>query len=307
MSDIILKISNVHKSFDNLKVLNGLDFEVKKNSIFGFVGKNGVGKTTTMKMILGIMKIDQGEITVLGEKVEFGKSIANKNIGYLPDMPEFYGYMTPKQYLKLTADLFGIKKSESDKRITDLLFMVGLDGVNKPIKGFSRGMKQRLGIAQALINKPKLLICDEPTSALDPIGRKEILEVMKNVSSETTIIFSTHILTDVERICDEIGVLNDGKMVLKGKVSEIKNFNLENKIEIELIDDAQIETLKNLIINDYPGYKIETNNKKIIVYYRGDFEFSRNLLKTLGNNSINIRKFELMEPNLEQLFMEVTN
>lgn len=218
----VLVLSKVRKSFGNKEVLAGLNLSVPEHSIFGFVGKNGEGKTTTMKAVLGLLKPDAGEILVADEPVAYGQTKSNRHVGYLPDVPEFYSYMTAGEYLRLCGEICGMKKAEIETRSGELLELVGLGDERHRIKGFSRGMKQRLGIAQALLHRPGLLICDEPTSALDPAGRKEILELLLSVRQQTTVFFSTHILSDVERICTDIAVLDKGKIVLQGKVSEIR-------------------------------------------------------------------------------------
>lgn len=209
----ILTIQNLSKSFGRQKILDNVNMYVPAGSIFGFIGKNGAGKSTTMKMVLGLLRPDKGEIHVCREKVCFGETKTNRFIGYLPDVPEFYDYMTPLQYLSLCGEVIGLSKSEIEQRGQTLLSLVGLSGVTKQIGGFSRGMKQRLGIAQALFTHPKLLLCDEPTSALDPAGRKEILDILCKISSTTTVLFSTHILSDVERICDRAAFLKEGKLL----------------------------------------------------------------------------------------------
>ena len=236
----ILTLNNVSKKFGNKQVVKNLSFEVPQNKVYGFIGKNGAGKTTTMKMILGLVKADEGEIMVNGERVTFGQNTTNKYIGYLPDVPEFYGYMTPGEYLKLCGKITGMTDAEIKIRSDELLELVGLGEEKKRIKGFSRGMKQRLGIAQALLNSPKLLICDEPTSALDPVGRKEILDVLSKVKEQTTVIFSTHILSDVERICDEVAFLHDGNIVLKGSLDEVKRIRKSSSVQIECFNNADV-------------------------------------------------------------------
>ena len=203
----ILTIKGLKKSFGNKEVLRGLDLSVGENRIFGFVGRNGAGKTTTMKAVLGLLRIDEGEIEVAGERVRFGETPTNKYIGYLPDVPEFYPFMTAREYLRLLGESLEMSKDEIEERSERLLKLVGLANENGKIKGYSRGMKQRLGIAQALIGRPKLIICDEPTSALDPVGRREILDVLLAASEESTVLFSTHILSDVERICTDVAFL----------------------------------------------------------------------------------------------------
>ena len=178
----ILSIKGLCKRFGDKEVLRGLDLSVGEHSIFGFCGKNGAGKTTTMKAILGLIKTDSGSIQVLGEDVKYGDTPTNKHIGYLPDVPEFYSFMNAKEYLTLCGECLGMNKNEIKERCKELLSLVGLADETHRIKGYSRGMKQRLGIAAALFGHPKLLICDEPTSALDPIGRREILDILLAVN-----------------------------------------------------------------------------------------------------------------------------
>lgn len=303
---MVLEVKNLCKSFGHLSVIDNLSINVEENSVFGFIGKNGAGKTTTMKMILGFLKADKGEIYVCGEKVEFGNNKTNKYIGYLPDVPEYYGYMTPKEYLKLCGEICGMNKNKISKKSDELLKLVGLeDNKNRRIKGFSRGMKQRLGIAQALLNEPKLLICDEPTSALDPVGRKDILDILLKVKNRTTIIFSTHILSDVERICDNIGVLNNGKLALYGSLSEIKNKNIRNSIALEVVDEKLVNKAKEVIESSKLGYDIKSEEKNIKFNVTNVEIDGNKILKLIVNEGIRISKFEILEPSLENIFLEV--
>ena len=262
----ILQINNLEKRFGDKRVLKGLSLSVPEKSIFGFIGQNGAGKTTTMKMILGLMHPDAGEILVAGEKVNFGQTPTNRHIGYLPDVPEYYSFMTASEYLTFCGEITGMRPEELKPRIKELLGLVGLGNETHRIKGFSRGMKQRLGIAQALLSRPKLLICDEPTSALDPVGRKEILDILLAVREQTTVLFSTHILSDVERICTDVAFLNDGVIVMQGKISDIKAKYPSEKFRIE-VDETALESIKN--------------------------------------QNIPILSTERIEPSLESLFMEV--
>jgi len=260
----VLSIRNLSKSFGSHKVLDNISFDVPEGSVFGFIGANGAGKTTTMKMILGLLPADSGEIYVCGEKVSFGATNTNRHIGYLPDVPEFYGYMLPKEYLHLCGEIVGLDSGEIKRRVPDLLEMVGLADVKKRIKSFSRGMKQRLGVAQALLNEPKLLICDEPTSALDPIGRKEILDILEGVKGETTVIFSTHILSDVERICDRLAVLHERKIVLESVLSELKLERRSRSIELEFEKEVDSkEVLRILSENDLTPVRCEASDTDI--------------------------------------------
>ncbi|MGB7594295.1 MAG: ABC transporter ATP-binding protein [Erysipelotrichaceae bacterium] len=302
----VLQLDHVSKSYGNLKVLEDLSFSVDEGIIFGFVGKNGAGKTTTMKIILGLLEGNGGEITVCGEKVVYGETKTNRHIGYLPDVPEFYGYMRPMEYLKLCGEITGLSKEKTKQKSKELLELVGLADVNRKIGGFSRGMKQRLGIAQALLNEPKLLICDEPTSALDPVGRSEILHILLAAKKYTTVIFSTHILSDVERICDRVGVLNEGRLMLEGDLAQIKERYRQNTVTIEL--DARTEDIANIItaLSAQPFVsKVSSENHTLSVELNDFKNTDQPLLEYLTREKIQITKYEVGEPTLENLFMEM--
>lgn len=299
-----LKIDNLHKSFGKNTIINGLSMSIPENTIFGFLGKNGAGKTTTMKMILGFLKKDEGSIEVFGEEVSFGQSKTNRFIGYLPDVPEFYGYMTAKEYLNLCGAITGLSKNEIKNKSVELLELVGLRDVNKRISGYSRGMKQRLGIAQALLNSPKLLICDEPTSALDPLGRKEILDIILKIKDFTTVIFSTHILSDVEAICDHVVVLDKGKNVLEGSIDELKNIKRKNTIKIRFKSDKELKAFKSL--DKFSN--LVTNEKGDTLYLTDEENHLKDIDILYELYKLNIFPLEIKieEPTLENIFMEVT-
>lgn len=295
-----LKISGLSKSFGSHPVIDGLDLSVPKHSIFGFIGPNGAGKTTTMKMVLGLLKSDRGTIEVCGEHVTYGQTKTNRLIGYLPDVPEFYNYMRPREYLQLCGRITGMTSAEISTRSDELLELVGLDSAPRKIAGFSRGMKQRLGIAQALLNEPRLLICDEPTSALDPLGRKAILEILSTVRGKTTVFFSTHILSDVERICDHIAVLNDGKIVLGGTLDEIKARQAPNTYVVECALTADIEKLLKALANELADSHYTQKDLVLTITPKE----GRQLIALLAKQEIVPLCFERAETNLEELFVE---
>lgn len=295
----MLHITGLTKRFGEKEVLRGLELSVPKQSIFGFIGKNGAGKTTTMKTVLGLLKADSGQIYVAGEKVVYGQTATNRYIGYLPDVPEFYSFMTPAEYLAFCGDITGLDKKESKKRSAELLDLVGLGGEKHRIKGFSRGMKQRLGIAQALLNQPKLLICDEPTSALDPVGRKEILDILLAVKEQTTVLFSTHILSDVERICTDVAFLNDGVVSMQGTLSDIKTKYRREEYCLEIEQDGD----RLRILQAFPVMRQTSRNQ--ICFSEKDYNVFE-ILRFVTENKIALLKLERIEPTLESLFMEVT-
>lgn len=294
----MLHITGLHKRFGDKEVLNGLNLAVPEHSIFGFIGKNGAGKTTTMKMVLGLLKADAGEIMVNGEKVVYGQTSTNRYIGYLPDVPEFYPFMTAPEYLRFCGEITGVKKSEIEKRCKELLELVGLGDETHRIKGFSRGMKQRLGIAQALLNRPKLLICDEPTSALDPVGRKEILDILLAVREQTTVLFSTHILSDVERICTDVAFLNNGVVGVQGKLSDIKTKYRSEEYLLETENGADMLILQQSFLN------MRQTGRNQLVFHESDNTIFE-VLHFVADRHILLLKIEQAEPTLESLFMEV--
>ena len=301
----ILEIDNLYKSFGSNNIINGLNLKVRENSIFGFIGENGAGKTTTMKMILGFLKPDSGIIRVCGEEVKFGETKTNKFIGYLPDVPEYYGYMTPYEYLKLCGEITNMKKSDIKKKSEELLELVGLSNYKKrKISKFSRGMKQRLGIAQALLNEPKLLICDEPTSALDPIGRKEILDILLKVKERTTVIFSTHILSDVERICDEIAILRDGKIALSGDLSQIKKGHMVDCLEVGMKNKEDFIKFLKIIKDNSNINEIQKSENTIYLHSNNIEEVQREVMQGLIDKDLYPIYIRIQEPTLERLFME---
>lgn len=296
----ILTITNLHKHFGDKEVLKGLNMTVPQGSVFGFIGKNGAGKTTTMKAVLGLMKPDEGSIEVDGKKVTYGQAAANHSYGYLPDVPEFYSFMTAPEYLKFCGEITGMSSQRIKGRSEELLRLVGLEGEKHRIKGFSRGMKQRLGIAQALMNEPKLLICDEPTSALDPVGRKEILNILWEARQQTTVVFSTHILSDVERICTDIAFLNDGVVGMQGKLSDIKSAYRTDEYIIEFECDVDASR----VMKQFSGVRLIEHDK--LAFYENEHSVFE-VMGFLADRHIPVLKIERAEPTLESLFMEVVS
>lgn len=296
----VLELSHVSKSFGRTSVLKDLSFSVPEHTVYGFIGQNGAGKTTTMKIILGLCRADEGEILVNREKVRYGSGRTNRYIGYLPDVPEFYGYMTPREYLALCGRITGMGDGEIKTRSEELLEIVGLAQTDKRIQGFSRGMKQRLGIAQALINSPRLLICDEPTSALDPVGRKEILDILSAVKEHTTVIFSTHILSDVERICDEVGLLHQGSLALRGSIEEIRQLRRSDGFEADFYAPEDAEYFLQLFPQG------ERLGKTQLLYPGKSRKEMEKAMRIMVETGITPQRLEMKEPTLESLFMEVT-
>lgn len=307
----ILELKGVTKKFGSKTVLDNLNLSVPTGSIFGFVGENGAGKTTTMKMILGLEEITSGEIVINDLPVSFGDNQTNRLTGYLPDVPQFYDYMSGQEYLRFCGEITGFSKTELDLKVTEILSLVGLKKDNLKIKGYSRGMKQRLGIAQALLNGPKLLICDEPTSALDPSGRNDFLEMLAALRGKMTILFSTHILSDVERICDYVGVLDQGKIVINGSLIELKQQYAKKQIEIEFSKSEDLEKFAEKLSSHkderiMKDYSCDFSKKILIMTYLQSYEEAAPLIFQLFEAyQVFPKTIKKIDPSLEKIFLEV--
>lgn len=286
--------------------LSGLDLTVEENTVFGFLGPNGSGKTTTIKILTGLMKPTSGDATVAGEEVKVNSIRLRQKIGYLGQEPKMYGYMRGLELLVFVGKIFGFSHVESKKKACELLDMAGLgEAANKKISAYSGGMLQRLGIAQALMGTPEVLFLDEPTSALDPMGRKEILEFIQHLKKDMTIFMSTHILSDVERICDSVAIINKGKLVIQGSMHELKKkyssqqieMGFETRESMQSFIDAFRDLNWDIVINDEIN-KLQINALNIEQIKNKIFEF-------ISVNHFSISKFEILDANLEDIFVKL--
>ena len=225
MDEFVIQTTGLSKQFGDVVALDALNLTVPQNSIFGFLGPNGAGKTTTMKLLLGLTKPTGGQGAIFGYDIVRDSLAIRARIGYLPQQPVFYPEMTARETLAFTASFFYTgPKAKIEERIREMLHLVGLEGkADRPVRGFSGGERQRLGIAQAQINYPDLLILDEPAAALDPIGRRDVLNIMERLRRYTTIFYSTHILDDVQQVSDTVAILNHGQLVTHGPVEMLLN------------------------------------------------------------------------------------
>ncbi|MDO8516468.1 MAG: ABC transporter ATP-binding protein [bacterium] len=216
----MIEISNLTKSYDGRTVVDGLTLSVKQGSVFGFLGQNGSGKTTTMKMLVGLSEPDRGTIMIGGKSSD--DLSMREHIGFMPEAPYFYDRLTGLEFLKFCGNLFSQQKYKSDEEYGDILRRVGIyDARDRAIGNYSKGMKQRLGFAQTMVNDPDYVFLDEPLDGLDPLGRKEIKEIIKSLHKEgKTVFFNSHILYDTEELCDAIGIIHAGRLLYHGGVKE---------------------------------------------------------------------------------------
>jgi len=302
-----LEIVDLKKSFRSnfyfrkREVLKGVNLEIENGEIFGFLGPNGAGKTTTIKCILGLLKKDSGTIRIQEEENE-SLELRTK-IGYLPEQPYFYEYLTARELLSFFGQLFRLPTAEIEKRSTELLKLVGLEeSANLILRKFSKGMLQRIGIAQALINDPQFLILDEPFSGLDPIGRKEIRELILKLKTEgKTIFFSSHIIQDMELLCDRIAVLFKGKIQKAGKLSELLDKTvMYYEIVCQNISETKLKTI-------YSSYTFQDNQYYLRLEAGDDLNY---IIESIIHNDGRIIAVNPVKKKLEEILLkefEVSN
>lgn len=293
----ILEIKNVSKKIGKKQILKDITLEVKQGEIFGFVGPNGAGKTTLIKTMLGLYKQDSGSITINGFNIKTEFEKAMENIGAIIENPEMYDYLSGKDNLKIYKMIGNV----SDEILEEIIKTVKLENrINNKVKTYSLGMRQRLGLAQALISNPKLLILDEPTNGLDPIGIKELRELLKKISKEKNIsvFVSSHILSEIELMCDRIAIIDGGSLIeikdLKDKKQDAKDKVLfevsDSKLASKYLNKQNYE---NEILDNY--IVLETKKEEI-----------PNINKLLVSNNINVFEIKKVKKTLEDEFIEKT-
>jgi ABC-2 type transport system ATP-binding protein len=300
-SEKIIEVKGLTKKYKNLIAVNNLDLNVYRGDVFGFLGPNGAGKSTTIRMLLSLIKPNSGTINIFGMPLNQKREIILSKIGAIVEKPDFYMYLSAYKNLELLAKLSGVEAS--NKKIMEMLELVGLDKRYKSkVKTFSHGMKQRLGIAQALLHDPELIILDEPTTGLDPQGMKEIRDLILFLSKEKgkTIFLSSHILREVEIIASRMIILNRGTTQVEGTVQELLNADkMSVTIEVDRIDDAV-----NLLQKSYWADKYKSHVKNELHFEMMQNEISE-LNKFLNQNNFNVSAV-IPVRSLEDYFLKIT-
>ncbi|MED4533049.1 ABC transporter ATP-binding protein [Metabacillus fastidiosus] len=295
-----LQIKNVTKQFKGKTAVHGFSMELQSGQCVGLIGPNGAGKSTLLKMIANIIDPTSGEVLLNGQKI----SLRKKEIGYLPQYPNFFNWMTAKETLRFMGQLSGLTEEQLVKAIPEMLSKVGLaKEENSKVSTFSGGMKQRLGIAQALLHKPALIIMDEPVSALDPIGRREVLNLIEEIKRETTVLLSTHILTDAEEICERFIIIKDGEKIKDTTIANLLRENNENQLYFE-IGQKNEEWLKEMeSLQCVKGIEVIGNRVKVSA---DNLDLTKNILiRTALDHHIDITKFEINSDSLEEIFLKL--
>ena len=287
----LLKCQNLCKSFGKKQILKDVSFEIDEGDILAFIGPNGSGKTTTIKLILGLQSIDKGKVTINGfdVKKDFVKSI--EKVGAIVENPDTYMYLTGWQNLKLTANLY---KDVSDEKIKEIVKLVELEGrINDKVSKYSLGMRQRLGIARALINEPNVLILDEPTNGLDPEGIKDLRNLLKKLAKEGMgILISSHNLAELESFCNKVLIIDNGTIIETSKVKEFKNNGNKYTFNVSNTKDLDIEGIYEVAKDKFS--------------YNGEKEDIASIVKTLVKKNIDVYEVKMEELTLEEAFLKKT-
>ena len=299
-----IELRGLTKRFGDTLALDHVDLVVRPGMVFGFLGRNGAGKTTALRILAGLARPTSGTAHVLGGDVALARGAVRARIGFLPDVPGFYPWMTAREYLEFAGGLFGLEPTRLDERADALLEMAGLASVTTRVGGFSRGMRQRLGIAQALINAPSLLMLDEPTSALDPIGRREVLEMIASLHGRTTVFFSTHILADVERVCDAVAILERGRVVESAGIAELTARAAANRVILEVEGDGAAAAVAGLLAGRAWVRSLETNERGLRITVADLPTAQRDIPTVIAAAGVALRRFEIEEASLEDVFVE---
>jgi ABC-type multidrug transport system ATPase subunit len=299
MTDIILQTSNLTKLYGKLKVVDSVNITAYQGEVFGFLGPNGAGKTTTLGMALGLIHPTQGEVSVLGERVTPNHTHALKNVGALLGAPAFVPYLSAWDNIALVARLTpGVDK----KRISDIFERVGLSAAaHRKVGKFSTGMKQRVGLAMALVHQPRFVILDEPTNGLDPAGMREIRQLVRSLAENgTSVLLSSHLLNEVQQVCDRIAVLNKGRVVAQGRVDDLLN---SQKPSVRLTVSTPAEAVQ--LLRTLPGVEdVHPNGGGSLIVTGVD---SQAVMNHLIQHHIIPTEITSQKSDLESLFMDVTS
>jgi ABC-2 type transport system ATP-binding protein len=305
-----IRIEGLEKTYGAVRALDGLNLSVEPGTVFGFLGPNGAGKSTTMRILTGLARPTGGRAWIAGLDIRSGRNEIARRIGYLPEDPAFYTWMSPREFLDHMGRVFEIPAGERRKRVQEMIALAGLEGAAKRrIGGFSRGMRQRLGLAQALINRPEILFLDEPVSALDPVGRKEVLELIEGLRGKCTVFMSSHILEDVERVCDTIAILNAGRLVTEAPREQLLARYAVPAFELEC-EEASAAKLRAWV----DGLRgrgwlrsatVDGASARILV--RNREEALRELLPSAVQAGLILTRFAVARPSLEDVFLQLVN
>ncbi len=293
---ICLKVQGLTKQFGAQTVVDAVSFELQTNSSTALIGPNGAGKTTTLSMLTGLLTPTKGSIVMPNVKD------LREEIGFLPQYPQFFPWMTALEFVEMSAKLSGVPAKEAKVKAKKMLEFVGLgDVLNKKTVTFSGGMKQRLGIAQAIVHSPKLLLLDEPVSALDPVGRRDMMNLLKQLQETTTILYSTHILNDAEQMTDQVLFLREGKLVEQGSLAEVRARHDEPKIQIDFTTATDAASFAN------SAHNASVKGHTVFLTVADNAPTMQHVIEQLSTQQYDVLKVERVTTSLEEIFMKVAH
>lgn len=302
----MIQIESLHKHYGAVHALDGLNMTVEPGVVYGFLGPNGAGKTTTLRILTGLARPTSGRVVVAGVDLPSDGHTLSHRIGYLPEEPAFYPWLTPREYLDMLGRLHGLDATERTTRGKELLALVNLvEAGKRRIGGFSHGMRQRLGLAAALVHKPEVLLLDEPVSALDPSGRKEVLELIEHLSGQCTILMSSHILADVERVCNVVGIIARGRMIVQSPREALMDRYAQPVFEAEGEDPTAIKRWADTVRLQSWATAVNLEGDRLRVTVSDVKRARRELLASAVAQEIALRRYEEVRPSLEDVFLQL--
>ena len=303
-----IETHGLSKRFGRVLALENLDLAVPRGSIFGFLGPNGAGKTTTLRLLTGLAQPSSGSATVAGVAATAGDGRLARHIGYLDQDPRFYGWMTGRELLEFVGRLYGLHGYELSQRVGDVLEIIGLgEAANRKLGGYSGGMRQRLGIGQALINRPQVLFLDEPVSSLDPEGRREILALIDGLRGKATVVLCSHILGDVERVCDQVAILNLGHLVAQGPIDDLLDRYAQPVYELQPeahVPDALARLSQALSQQPWVA-QVTSTPDSVRVFVTDPKQAAASMIQVVAATNVALVRFERMRPTLEDVFVRL--
>ena len=303
-----IEVRDLTKRFGTVLALDRLSFRVPAGTVFGFLGPNGAGKTTTIRILAGLSAATGGDAVVADLPVTLNSRPLQTRIGYLPDRPAFYGWMTAREAMVFSGEMFGLGRREAASRSKELLEVAGLaEAAHRRVGGYSRGMRQRLGLAQALINRPSVVILDEPASALDPIGRVEVLELLRRLKEQdTTVFMSSHLLDDVERVCDEVAIIDRGRLVVQAPVADLRQRYSTPVLELDFESEAPGMLDRLRALPSVASVESISGGGRVLRAVLTDVAAGREeVLGTVAEHAGTLRRYELTQPTLEEVFVRL--
>jgi ABC-2 type transport system ATP-binding protein len=304
----MILIENLHKHYGAVHALDGLTMTVESGSIYGFLGPNGAGKTTTLRILTGLARSTSGRATVAGVDLKTDGRTLSRRIGYLPEEPAFYPWMSPREFLDYLGRLHGLSSADRAARTRELLELVNLAEAGKRrIGGFSRGMRQRMGLAAALMHKPDVLMLDEPVSALDPSGRKEVLELIERLGGQCTILMSSHILADVERVCNVVGIIAKGRMIVQSPREALMDRYVQPIFEADGDDASAVKRWADVVKQQAWASAVSVDGSVLRVTVSNVTRARKELLASAVAQDVVLRRYEEARPSLEDIFLQLTD